>query len=117
MFFRQRYVSIGFCCQKFPLINKWLGKENSIGITHKDGINFGNACVDFREDDNEDPEEFDEGDVVGIGIIYSNENASMGCFSTCNGELMGKNICKFNKCLKKLLIFINFINDLKFREG
>jgi hypothetical protein len=68
------------------LEGKWLGNwNNSIGIWRKDGIwidgswtKIGNVGGYFKK-----------GDFVGLGIIHRS-NSKMECFTTWNGQLLGK---------------------------
>lgn len=85
--FRYTDVDIGFCTQEFPLEGKNLWSTNAIHISHKGGITTGPAIHNTFENIHGN---FEEGDVIGTGIIHSPANSSMHCFSTCNGKLLGK---------------------------
>lgn len=78
-------ITIGFCDKQFPLENNWLGNSNSIGIWRKYVISidgFQTKLEDYFK-------YFAEKDVIGLGIIYQPDSI-MECFSTFNGELLGK---------------------------
>jgi hypothetical protein len=73
------------------LEGKWLGIggiENSIGIWNKQEIWIDGSYVEIGSViDN-----FEEGDVVGLGIINSStaNTSKISLFATCNGKLLGK---------------------------
>lgn len=85
---RSPTIGIGFCDHKFPLENKWFGGSNSIGIYCKVRILIDRFAIVFRNGIEED---FNEGDMIGIGIIHQ-PNSKMECFCTWNEELLGCNI-------------------------
>jgi hypothetical protein len=68
------------------LEGKGIGQENnSIGIWHKNGIWIDGSWTKIGNDS----EEFIKGDFVGLGIIHRS-NSKMECFTTWNGQLLGK---------------------------